>query len=72
MVISWIYDSLYQLEFEEKAFLNVIFRDIQDSKELQEENDDKEKEEGASEEVDIDGIDDYELVYEDDYEFKSL
>lgn len=62
MLITWISETLTNLKFDEDAFLNVILRNPED---LEEKEEEPELPEDANEE-------DYELIYDQDYEFDSL
>lgn len=78
-VIKWISDALYDIKLDEGVFLRVVLRDLEDlqlklrtdiekvTKKSQEQEDEGEEYEKLSGEED-----DYELVYEDDYNFDYI
>ena len=58
-------DAVDQLDFEEGAFLSVVLRKCEDIEQFSKEKEEEEK-------VDIVIEDDFELVFEHDYDFKDI
>jgi len=63
MVIDWVLDGLSSLHFEEDAFLNVILRNFEDL---------KEEEQISEEPLEEPDEGEFELMFENDYDFEVL